>query len=234
MVKKSILLLLIAISFGLFAQKNDGKLTEKKSDKAILMDKKSDKKIVKNEKLEVILQKIKKNYENVNILEADFKQVFHHKAYNRKKHSSGKVVFTKDLKMKWSYKSPEEKYIISNNKILWIYEPENSQAFKTKIKGTELESAGKFLLGRLDVLKKYNISVEKNIIKLTPKKENNYKVIYLTLSKDYRILKTKMIDNFDNENIITYMNLKINQSKPSNDFFNFTPPKNIEIIEKDK
>jgi chaperone LolA len=79
--------------------------------------------------LKNIISYIEKTYKNINVLDADFKQTFLHKAYKRKKHSSGHVIFTKDLKMKWSYKTPEEKYIISNAKTLWIYEPENEQAF---------------------------------------------------------------------------------------------------------
>ncbi len=185
-------------------------------------------------KLQETISKIKASYEKVDTLEADFEQVFFHKAYKRKKKSSGNVIFTKKLKMKWSYKTPEKKYIISNNETLWIYEPENEQAFKTNIKGSELESAVKFLLGKMDILNDYKIKLKENTLILTPKKESNYKVIYLKLNKDYKIIETKMIDNFDNENTIKYKNLRINKDKLSKDFFNFIPPDDTEIIEKDK
>ncbi len=185
-------------------------------------------------RLQKTIAKIKSSYGKVDVLEADFEQVFFHKAYKRKKKSSGSVIFTKDLKMKWSYKTPEEKYIISNGEILWIYEPENEQAFKTNIKGSELESAAKFLLGKMDILNNYNIELNKMTLVLTPKKESNYKVIYLKLNKDYKVVETKMIDNFDNENIIRYKNFKINKDKLTKEFFDFIPPDDTEIIEKDK
>jgi len=213
--KTLIILLNIMLTIGLLATPNGVDETTKNS-------------------LQETISKIKKSYENVNILEANFKQVFFHKAYKRKKKSSGTVIFTKDLKMKWSYKTPEKKFIISNGETLWIYEPENEQAFKTNIKGSELESAAKFLLGKMDILNDYNIKQEKEILVLTPKQESNYKKIYLTLNKEYKIIQTKMIDNFDNENIIMYNEFKINEDKLTKEFFDFTPPDNTEIIEKDK
>lgn len=185
-------------------------------------------------KLQETISKIKASYEKVDTLEANFEQVFFHKAYKRKKKSSGTVIFTKELKMKWSYKTPEKKYIISNNKTLWIYEPENEQAFKTNIKGSELESAAKFLLGKMDILNNYHIKLKENTLILTPKTESNYKVIYLKLNKNYKIIETKMIDNFDNENTIKYKKLKINKDSLSKDFFNFIPPDDTEIIDQDK
>jgi len=187
-----------------------------------------------NNDIKQLLVKIKASYDNVKVLEANFEQEFFHKAYKRKKKSSGSVIFTNDLKMKWSYTNPEKKYIISNGNILWIYEPENEQAFKTSIKGSELESAAKFLLGKMDVLKKYNLKLKENTLILTPKQENNYKKIYLKFNSEYRIIETKMIDNFDNENIIKYKEFKVNEFKLSKEFFNFIPPDGIEIIEKDK
>jgi chaperone LolA len=190
-------------------------------------------KTVKN-KLDETVLKIKESYEKVDVLEAEFEQIFFHKAYKRKKKSSGSVIFTKDLKMKWSYKTPEKKYIISNGEILWIYEPENEQAFKTNIKGSELESAGKFLLGKMEILNDYNIKQNDNTLILKPKNESNYKTIYLTINKDYRVVETKMIDNFDNENIIKYKNFKLNENKLTKEFFDFIPPDDTEIIEKEK
>ena len=193
-----------------------------------------EKKDFKDNKIDSIIEKIKKSYNDVEILEADFEQTFYHKAYKRKKKSFGSVVFTKDLKMKWSYKNPEEKYIISNGITLWIYEPENEQAFKTLVKDTKLQDATKFLLGKTEVLKDYNITLKnKNELILKPKKESSYKVIYLTFNDDYKIIKTNMIDNFDNENIIVYKDIKINNFKPSKSFFDFIPPKGVEIIKKD-
>jgi len=190
--------------------------------------------VSKNSKIEDLISKIKASYESVEVLEADFEQEFFHKAYKRKKLSSGSVVFTNDLKMKWSYISPEKKYIISNGNILWIYEPENEQAFKTIIKDSELESAAKFLLGKMDILKKYNLKLKDNTLILTPKEESNYKNIYLIFNSEYKIIETKMIDNFSNENIIRYKNFKLNEFKLTKEFFDFIPPDGIEIIEKDK
>jgi len=189
---------------------------------------------INDNKVDELLAKIKTSYENVKVLEAEFEQEFFHKAYKRKKNSSGSVIFTNDLKMKWSYKSPEEKYIISNGNLLWIYEPENEQAFKTDIKDSELESAAKFLLGKMDVLKKYNLELKADTLTLTPKVEGNYKKIYLRFNSDFRIVETKMIDNFNNENVIKYKKFKLNKFKLTKEFFDFIPPDGIDIIEKDK
>jgi len=216
-------------NLSIFSNKN----IEKKVAKKIEIKKEIKKETKKEIKLTAgeLAEKIKESYSKVKEIKSDFEQIFYHKAYKRTKKSKGELFFTSDLKMKWKYKTPETKYIISNSKTLWIYEPENEQVFKTKIKGSEIETISKFLAGRLDLFKNYKLKlVNQKTLLLTPKSETSFKSIEITLNGDFKIIKTKMIDNFGNINTIIYKNFKENLNL-ADSFFEFKIPDNVELIE---
>ena len=190
------------------------------------------KKEVKKLTIEEVVNKLKEHYSTITEIESNFEQTFFHKAYKRTKKSSGKLYFTNDLKMKWIYKTPEKKFIISNSKTLWIYEPENEQVFRAKIEGSELETIAKFLAGRLDLFKDYKLKlINQKTLFLEPKGEKSFRSIELTLNDDYKIIKTKMVDNFGNINTMIYSNFKMNNLNLSKSFFEFKVPDGVELIE---
>ncbi len=181
------------------------------------------------------LQKIQDKYKDITGFEANFEQNFYHKAYKKDKKSSGEVVFKKELFMKWSYNSPERKYIISNQEKLWVYEPENEQVFISEVKKSELTQISRFLFQHEDLQKEYDITIDdKNgvVMDLTPKsKDLSYKKITLTFSSELKLTKTEMIDQFDNVNTIAYSNIKLNPTQDKS-FFEFKIPEGIEVIEQ--
>ncbi len=193
---------------------------------------KKDIKLQKNtNKKEEFINKLKENYSKREQIKCDFKQKFYHKAYKRIKKSSGNLYIKNDMKMKWEYNKPEKKFIISNSKILWIYEPENEQAFKTKIKGSDIEVISRFLTGKLDLFSNYKLTlIKNNTLLLEPKTKKSFKSIKLIVDDNFNIVKTIVVDNFDNINTIEYLNINSNFKKLNNSFFEFIPGDDIEII----
>ncbi|MBN2694756.1 outer membrane lipoprotein chaperone LolA [bacterium] len=181
------------------------------------------------------LAKIQEKYKDINGFEAKFEQNFYHKAYKKDKKSSGDVVFKKELFMKWSYTSPERKYIISNQEKLWVYEPENEQVFVSEVKQSELTQISRFLFQHEDLQKEYDINIDDKtgiIMELTPKsKDLSYKKITLSFNSELKLTKTEMVDQFDNMNTIIYSKIKLNPVKDSS-FFEFKIPEGVEVIEQ--
>jgi outer membrane lipoprotein carrier protein len=177
-------------------------------------------------KKEDVIPSIRDYYSKTTSFQSDFKQNFYHKAYKKNRTSNGKVAFKRDLKMKWSYINPERKYIISNGKTIWIYEPENEQVFKSSVKNSEMEKAAQFIFGKEGLFDDYNIKAFKKSSKygkievhLTPKaKQSSYKLVILYFSENFTLKTTQAIDNFDNINTIEYIDSKKN-NVIKDDFF---------------
>lgn len=192
-----------------------------------------------------VVTQIQEHYQKLTTFSATFKQTFFHKAYKKRKKSQGTVLFKQKLKMKWHYKQPEEKMIISDGKTLWIYEPENEQVFKASVKKSELKETIALLFGSTDLAEKYTINLLKRdqvtkelpigiTLELTPKqKEPRYQKVTLFLDHQYNLQATETIDQLGNINTIRYQTLQLNKEL-KNELFQFTVPKNVEIIEQDK
>ena len=50
-------------------------------------------------------------------------------------------------RMRWEYVKPQKKLMVADGKTLWIYEPDDEQAYRHDLKGSSLPSSVSFLLG---------------------------------------------------------------------------------------
>ena len=73
---------------------------------------------------------IQKNYESVLTFKATFEQKAFVKMINRTEVTRGNVQIKKPGKMKWVYNSPDPQILITDQKKLWLYTPEDGQAIK--------------------------------------------------------------------------------------------------------
>ena len=53
----------------------------------------------------------------------------------RKTNSSGEVTFKKPGRMRWDYEKPDKSSYITDGGVLWLYEPDDKQAFKQDLEG---------------------------------------------------------------------------------------------------
>ena len=87
--------------------------------------------------------------------------------------------------MRFDYKSPHRKLIISDGQTLWIYEPDQFQAFKRDLRGSQLPVAMTFMSGQGDLRAEFTgkLLSKKNgkaIIELIPKaNEGDYRALRL-------------------------------------------------------
>src|SRR5262249_31429251 len=86
------------------------------------------------------VDRIQKFYESTRDLHAHFDQEQSSPVAGTKK-ASGEVWLKKPGKMRWEYSRPEKKLMLADGKMLWVYEPEDEQAFKHDLKGSNLPSS---------------------------------------------------------------------------------------------
>src|SRR5438876_995871 len=93
-----------------------------------------------------VAEKMQKFYDSTRDLHARFEQVIDSGSGGHKK-ASGELWLKKPGRMRWEYVKPEKKLMIADGQTLWVYEPEDEQAFRQDLKSSSLPSAVAFLTG---------------------------------------------------------------------------------------
>ena len=185
---------------------------------------------------QVTVNAIQKKFESVLTFKADFEQKAYVKMINRTEITQGTVQIKKPGKMKWIYKSPDPQILVSNQKVLWLYAPEDEQVTRMLIENVySSNTPALFLAGQgiltetFDIVK---VQKEKNkfIVVFTPKEiESNLSRFTLRANKNnYQITGATVYDKLGNKTEIRFRSIRVNEEIPEN-VFNFEIPSGVEI-----
>ena len=95
------------------------------------------------------LDAIQGQYEKILTFEAAFTQRSYVKMMNQTQDVKGRVQFKKPGKMRWVYGAPDTQILISNEKTLWLYVPDEEQATKVPVESIySSNTPALFLAGR--------------------------------------------------------------------------------------
>src|SRR6266853_5654523 len=93
-----------------------------------------------------VAQAVDEHYNHLQSLQAEFTEIYQGSGTERTE--SGTLGLKKPGKMRWEYRSPEEKLFIGDGKTAWLYLPEEKQVRKSSMRQMEdLRSPLAFLLG---------------------------------------------------------------------------------------
>ena len=188
-----------------------------------------------------MLDKIQQFYDSAQTFQARFHQRYHYRIYRRVKHSVGRVFFRKPGMMRWDYETPTQRLFISDGETLWVYEPEDAQAFRRALRDAQLPVSLRFLSGEGRLADDFHPALGEPIeghpglvnLELTPKAETqqDYQRLQLLAEPETgRIRVSILIDGVGNRNEIIFREVVVNQPLPDRGF-RFTPPEGVEIIE---
>jgi outer membrane lipoprotein carrier protein len=105
-----------------------------------------------------VAQAVDEHYNRLHSLEAEFTEIYQGAGVERTE--SGTLWLKKPGKMRWEYRSPEEKLFVGNGSDAWLYLPAEKQVRKSNMRKLEdLRSPLAFLLGKT--------KLEKELIALT-------------------------------------------------------------------
>jgi len=190
----------------------------------------------------VTVDKMQALYNKNRDFKGKFKQVFTDSLYNRKRTSYGYLWVKKHGRMRWDYSYPERKSFISDGKILWVYEPEDKQAFKNPLSTKTLSTGLTFLLGSGSLKAEFNFAYVKDkklllggpnhlVLKLTPKKPTSqYKFLVLAVRPTDFAVEESMVVSRNNSNHFVFTNLKFDTGV-QRWRFTFKPPAHIRVID---
>lgn len=178
---------------------------------------------------------LEKRYQAITTLRADFTQEAHGLSAMDGT-SGGHVYFKKPSKIRWLYKGAIEDEIIGDGHVLWFYQPDLNQAFKSLGSGPDIAtdflsgmgSIRKHFIAKTGPLKDGAVTIE-----LQPRKFHQ-QIKTLTLLADTKKLlveKFTIKDHYGNTTVVTFSNIKIN-APVEDELFKFSPPEGTAIIEQ--
>ena len=147
-----------------------------------------------------------------------------------KKESSGVVWFKKPGMMRWDYEKPEARFLISDGKNFWSWEPVYRQYCRQDLSSSQLPTALTFLSGQGRIEDDFNVAVEKIdgsrvYLRLTPKHPSlaYARIDFEILMPTAKVYRVKIYDSMGNTNRITFKSPEINASLDASSF-QFNPP----------
>ncbi|MBO4350946.1 MAG: outer membrane lipoprotein carrier protein LolA [Proteobacteria bacterium] len=153
-----------------------------------------------------------------------------------KKKSSGVVWFKKPGMMRWDYEKPESRFLISDGKFMWSWEPVYRQYCKQSLAGSQLPTALSFLSGTGKIEDDFSVKLGKVkdnqvTIELTPVVPSMAfeKIKFEILMPTGKVYRAQIFDAMGNVNRITFKSPEINAELQDSSFL-FNPPADAKHI----
>ena len=192
----------------------------------------------KGDSAAAIVARVQKYYDATRDLKAKFDQQLT-SAARRPQTASGEVWLKKPGKMRWDYATPEKKLMVSDGTTLWVYMPEDEQAFKQSLSGNALPAQVSFLLGQGKLDKEFDASLTQVdgllpgevALKMVPKVGTAaYRyIVFVVDAKTGQVRRTIIYDQQGGTNTLRFSDVQ--QNKGIDDArFRFSPPAGTRIL----
>jgi outer membrane lipoprotein carrier protein len=186
---------------------------------------------------------VQQHYETVYDFSSDFTHGYEGGALRRQTTERGTVLVKKPGKMRWAYKSPEEKLFVSDGHQIYFYVPADKQVTVSAMPSEDRASTPiLFLVGKGNLTADFAVSYAEGLagvpadgvaLKLVPKtKTPEYDSLILVV--DRRTLALRMLIAHDAQSgtsTFTFSNLKENVGL-SDGQFTFSIPRGADVIKQ--
>jgi len=189
-----------------------------------------------------VAQRVDEHYNQLQSFQADFTEIYQGSGIQREE--VGTLWLKKPGKMRWEYRSPEEKLFLADGKATWLYLPAEKQARKSPLKNLEdLRSPLAFLLGKTKLEKELKaLSFAPDIQAWKPEDvmlrgvprglEDRVEQVVLEITPEHRIARILIHAVDDSVTEYRFSNSKENVEVADKQF-RFTAPSGTEMIEED-
>jgi outer membrane lipoprotein carrier protein len=194
--------------------------------------------------VKAVIERVQKRYDSAGDFRAHFTQTLTNLTFNRKTTSTGEVLLKKPGRMRWNYQTPEEKMYLADGDRLWLYEPEDKQAFKQELKSSQLPAALAFLTGKGKLAEQFDISfAEKSafgtprdyVLLLQPKQPQPQlkSMLFVVDPDNFHVRQSVLFDGQGNTNDLAFSDVKVN-SGIGDPTFRWSPPAGVRVIDAAK
>lgn len=170
----------------------------------------------------------------ISSMSANFTQSISDEDDNLLERSNGTFKVSRPAKMVWHIEAPLEQQIISNGKLVWLYDPDLDQVIVESADNSLNGSPMSLFAGDLNLIDKIysieaDISDKKSVFTLTPT-ESASLFVDIKMIFDIHIPQSIFLrDSFGQQTRIIFNNVALNPSIASS-VFNFVPPSDVDII----
>jgi outer membrane lipoprotein carrier protein len=179
-------------------------------------------------------------YNRTRTFQADFRQEYLIKMHNQRKTSDGRVVFEKPGKMSFTYKQPNGNRVVSDGKLLKVYEKDAQQMFEQTVDKSQYPAALAFLMGQGDLAKSFTLRLldasamqfeggyvlEGTPVEATPA----YQLVLLYVdAATAQVRRVLILDAQGNRNRFDFSNPVVNMPAPPGEFV-LTVPAGTQIV----
>ena len=195
--------------------------------------------------LKEVVEHVQKRYDAAKDFRARFNQTLTNAAFARKTSSSGEVLLKKPGRMRWNYEKPETKMYLADGNTLWLFEPEDKQAFKQDLKSSQLPAALAFLAGQGKLTTEFDITTgdpkgpygtaRDYVLSLAPKTPQAQvkTILFVVDPKTFDVRESVITDQQGNVNDLLFSEIKTNTSIPDATF-KWSPPAGVRLIDTAK
>jgi len=151
---------------------------------------------------QAVIGGVERRYNNARTLEAEFVQRYTSGANTLVE--SGRVYFQKGGRMRWEYRTPDEKLFLTDGDFAYLYVPEDKQVRRQGLKqAPEWQAAFALLVGRIDLRKAFDRILVARVHALnsparwqlrgTPRSDKQaFTEIWFDLNDSYQVLRIEV------------------------------------------
>jgi outer membrane lipoprotein carrier protein len=194
--------------------------------------------------LNAVVDRVQKRYDAAGDFRAHFSQTLTNPTFKRKTALSGEVLLKKPGKMRWNYQTPDVKMYLADGTRLWLYEPEDHQAFKQDLKSSQLPAALAFLTGKGKLADEFEIAFSKApgigtardyLLSLRPRQAQPQvkEITFVVDPETFLVRESVLVDGQGNVNDMLFSDIKINGGVPDATF-KWSPPAGTRVIDAAK
>ena len=195
--------------------------------------------------LKDVVERVQKRYDGAKDFRARFNQTLTNATFGRKISSAGEVLLKKPGRMRWNYTQPDPKMYLSDGTTLWLYEPEDKQAFKQDLKASQLPAALAFLTGQGKLAAEFDIAFapaktpygtpRDYVLTLSPKTPQAQvkTILFVVDPKSFDVRESVITDQQGNINDLLFSEIKVNTNIPDGTF-KWAPPAGVRLIDTAK
>lgn len=184
--------------------------------------------------------RVQANYEKVRSFRARFKQDYWVKAYDQRKKSQGAVVFARPGKMSWSYDDPKGNRVVSDGKLLRVYEEGAKQLFEQPVDKSQYPQALGFLTGESKLAETFTFEGNEGasmsfpggvVLVATPRQPlaTVQKVLLYVDAATHYVRRVLLLDAQGNRNRFDFDDVKLDDAVEPREF-QFTAPAGTTVI----
>ena len=195
--------------------------------------------------LNSLIAAVDKTFASMKDFSADFVQ-FSTNFLNQKQEDEGHLYLTKDRKMRWDYRKPEEKHYVTDGKTLYTYIPRSREVTRESVKESDWDQIPlMFLLGRENLKKEFPTITEltttnplfpgDRVLHLIPKRKlEGIASIDIEVNPRTKLIDRMIIWDMDKQsNDLIFTKIVINSNIPAETFVFKTPP-GVKVIQGNK